>query len=93
MKLRWSGQALADLTRLHRFLAPKAPLAAAEVVRTLMEAVERLPDQPRLGQRVQPQARNEVRRIIVGHYEVRYEIIGEEIYVANVWHGREDRPQ
>lgn len=91
MKLRWSGRALADLTRLHRFLASKAPVAAADVVIALVDAAERLPDQPRIGQRIQSPTSREVRRIIVGHYEIQYEILGREIYIAGIWHGREDR--
>ena len=33
----------------------------------------------------------EVRRILVGHYEMRYEIRGSEIYILRLWHRREDR--
>ena len=33
----------------------------------------------------------EVRRIIVGAYEMHYELIGETIYIVRVWRGREFR--
>ena len=33
-----------------------------------------------------------VRRVPVQRYEVRYEIIGSDIYVRRVFHIREDRP-
>ena len=33
----------------------------------------------------------EARRILVGHYEVRYEIQKSTIYLLRLWHTREDR--
>ncbi|MEB0023923.1 type II toxin-antitoxin system RelE/ParE family toxin [Actimicrobium sp. CCI2.3] len=33
----------------------------------------------------------EVRRILVGHYEIRYEVQDSTIYVLRLWHTREDR--
>ena len=33
----------------------------------------------------------EVRRILVGDYELRYEIQTSTIYVLRLWHAREDR--
>jgi cupin superfamily acireductone dioxygenase involved in methionine salvage len=32
-----------------------------------------------------------VRRVIVGEYEVRYEVRGSGIFVLRLWHTREDR--
>jgi len=33
----------------------------------------------------------EIRRFLIGPYELRYEIAGDDIYLLNLWHGREDR--
>jgi hypothetical protein len=33
----------------------------------------------------------EVRRILVGHYELRYEIANGEIFILRLWHTRERR--
>ena len=33
----------------------------------------------------------EVRKLKVGKYEMRYEIVGAEIYILKIFHGREDR--
>lgn len=33
----------------------------------------------------------EVRRILIGRYEMRYEIQNVTIYVLRIWHTREDR--
>ena len=40
----------------------------------------------------QPARKLNVRRVLVQQYEVRYEIIGSDIYVLRVFHTREDRP-
>ncbi|AZC22571.1 hypothetical protein C4K39_0876 [Pseudomonas sessilinigenes] len=33
----------------------------------------------------------DVRRLLVGHYEVRYEIQGMVLSILRIWHVREDR--
>ncbi len=33
----------------------------------------------------------EVRSLIIGDYEVRYEIAGNELLILRIWHAREDR--
>ena len=65
--------------------------AAAEVVRSLTRAAGRLPQQPRIGVKLDEFAPREVRRIIVGHYEIRYEVAADGIHVLRLWHTREER--
>jgi len=48
-------------------------------------------DYPRLGESLEEFAPREVRRILVGHFEMRYEIVESVIYVLRLWHTREDR--
>jgi len=91
MKLRWTSEALSDLVRLHDFLAPVNPEAASRVVQSLSVAPERLQVHPRLGLKLDEFAPLEVRRLIAGNYEVRYEIDAETIYVLRIWHTREAR--
>lgn len=91
MDLTWTGRAQGDLIRLHGFLKPVNPLAAARVMQQLTAAPKRLLTHPRLGERLEEFGPREVRRIFVGPYELRYEIRTEAIYVLRVWHGREDR--
>ncbi len=52
MDLKWTSKAQADLVRLHQFLAPVNPRAAAAVVQALAAAPRRLLDHPRLGERL-----------------------------------------
>lgn len=91
MNLKWTSKAQADLVRLHQFLAPVNPRAAAAVVQALAAAPRRLLDHPRLGERLDEFTPREIRRILVGQYELRYEIQATTIYVLRLWHTREDR--
>jgi plasmid stabilization system protein ParE len=91
MQLKWSGKALADLTRLHEFLAPVSQRAAVQVVQSLVAAPVRLLEHPRLGEKLEEFEPREVRRLLVGRYEMRYEIQNSTIYVLRLWHTRENR--
>jgi plasmid stabilization system protein ParE len=91
MKLRWTSAALRDLGRLHDFLAPVNPNAAANTTRALSAAPLRLLRNPRIGVRLFEYDAREVRRIIVGAYELRYELTADEIVILRLWHTREDR--
>jgi plasmid stabilization system protein ParE len=90
-RIDWTDGALSDLKRLHDFLAPMNAPAAARTVQTLVAAPERLLDHPRLGERLDEFAPREVRRLIVGRYELRYEVAGESLSVLRVFHARENR--
>lgn len=91
MRLHWTAKALADVARLHDFLAPKDRRAAARVVQALTKAPSMLLDNPRLGRPLGEFKPREVRRLIVAHYELRYEIQGAEIYILRLWHTKESR--
>lgn len=91
MKILWTSKASSDLVRLHQHLAPVAPEAAARVVRQLARAPDRLLDYPRMGEKLDAYEPREVRRIIVGNYEMRYEIAGGTIVLLRLWHCRENR--
>ncbi len=91
MKLQWTSKALSDLARLYEFLAPVNRCAAAHTVQKLTAATARLLEQPRLGEKLDEFAPREVRRILAGQYEVRYEIQSATMYVLRIWHTRENR--
>ena len=91
MELKWTHKALSDLVRLHAFLSPVNRRAAARVVQSLVAAPSRLLVHPRLGEKLEEFEPREVRRILVGIYEMRYEIRGSTVYVLRLWHTREDR--
>ena len=91
MELKWTGKALSDLSRLHDFLAPVNRPATVRVVRSLTAAPARLLEPPRIGEKLEEFEPREVRRILVGQYEMRYEIRESTVYVLRLWHTREDR--
>lgn len=91
MRIKWTSKALSDLVRLHEHLRPVAPDAAARVVAQLARAPDRLLDYPRIGEKLQAYQPREVRRIIVGTYELRYEIADATIFILRLWHSRENR--
>lgn len=91
MILRWTPEAVEDLARLHNFLSQVNPRAALRVVTALRNAVRQLVAHPRLGSSLPAFEGRDVRRLVVGDYEVRYELAGEAIHVLRFFHTREDR--
>lgn len=91
MALKWTSKALSDLARLDEFLAPVNKPAAARAVGTLAKAPTILLTNPRFGEELFQFDPREVRWLLVGQYELRYEIQGETVYVLGLWHTREDR--
>lgn len=91
MELKWTGKALSDLTRLYDFLSTVNRDAAACTVQSLTIVPASLIANPRIGEKLEEFEPREVRRILVGHYEIRYEIQDSTLYVLCLWHTREDR--
>ncbi|MGL5298802.1 MAG: type II toxin-antitoxin system RelE/ParE family toxin [Plesiomonas sp.] len=91
MELKWTSKALSDLARLYEFLAMANKPAAARAVQALTQAPTILLTNPRIGEQLFQFEPREVRRILVGEYEVRYEILDASIYVLRLWHTRENR--
>ena len=91
MELKWTSKALSDLARLYEFLALVNKPAAARAVQGLTQAPTILLTNPRIGEQLFQFEPREVRRILVGEYEVRYEILDSSIYVLRLWHTRENR--
>lgn len=87
----WTEQALEDIERLNEFLKWDNPAVARRVVQALREAPQRLRSMPRLGQRVETVLALELRRLVIGAYEIRYALRQETIYILQVWHTREQR--
>ena len=81
--------------RLRAFIAKHNPAAAERLARRLIQGIERLLRNPRLGRRVTVEpdqmAPEEIRDWVVGEYVVRYLIADERIVVLRVWHGKEQR--
>ena len=91
MELKWTDKAVSDTARLYEFLGPVNRGAAARTVQALTATPTSLLSNPRIGEKLEEFEPREVRRILVGHYEMRYEIQEATIYVLRLWHTREDR--
>ncbi|MGH6800731.1 MAG: type II toxin-antitoxin system RelE/ParE family toxin [Methylocella sp.] len=74
MNVKWTSKGNSDFVRLHEFLVSVNPRAAAKAVRALVAAAGRLPDHPRIGEKLEQYEPLEVRRVLIGDYEMRYEI-------------------
>jgi len=89
--LKWTSSARGDLVRLHEFLNSVNIPAAVRVVRQLVAGVKRIPAYPRLGVRLAEFEPREVRKILVGDYEIRYEVTGSDVFILRIFHIKEDR--
>ena len=89
MELKCTSNVLSNLARLHEFLATVDKRAATRIVQMLMVAPKKLFLNPRIGEKLEEFDPREVRRFLVGHYEMRYEIQQSKIYLLRLWHTRE----
>ena len=92
MRLVYSEEAVADLTRLREFVAEHNPTAAARIARELIDRIDHLRRFPEMGHRVErapdPEA---VRDMVFGTYVVRYLVHGGTVAILRVWHHLEHR--
>jgi plasmid stabilization system protein ParE len=91
VKVQWTSKVVGDLARLHDFLAPVNRRAAARVLQSLTMAAGRILERPRIGENLDQFEPREVRRLLVGRYEMRYEVQAANIFILRVWHTREKR--
>lgn len=91
MKLQWSVRAVRDLARVELFIEPANSKAAHAVRLRLIQAAETVQTNPRLGTRVNPDVAIEIRRLIVGDYDIRYRVTADAITIARLWHSKQER--
>lgn len=91
MELKWTSKALSDIARLYEFLATDHPQAAARTVQSLTKAPTVLLINPQIGEQLFEFMPREVRRLLIGQYELRYELQGQTVYLLRLWHTREAR--
>lgn len=91
MSVRWTTSANRDLVRLHTFLEPVDRRAAARAVKRILAGAKQIARHPRIGVRLPEFAPREVRRLIVGDYELRYELRANDLIILRIWHVHEDR--
>ena len=91
-RLIWSSQALLDVQRLYRFLAPKNLDAAKRAVKTIRQGVAVLAQQPRIGRPVEDMP-VEFREWIIDFgdsgYVARFRIDPDVVVILAVRHQKE----
>ncbi len=94
MALIWSPSALDDVEALVRFLdnATGDATVGNRAARLILEAADRLLEQPTIGKPARDDMREWLAVFGAGAYVLRYRITpAEDILVIRVWHSREDR--
>lgn len=67
------------------------PRAAKKMAKHLVDEAKLLRSDPSLGVELEAYAPRDVRRLIIGDYELRYEVTEVTLYVLRLWHTRENR--
>jgi len=88
--IKWTTSAERDIVKVYDFLARSNPKAAVQTVKLLIEGIEKIDAFPQLGIKLDDFKPREVRRIIIGDYEIRYELTKNTLFVLRLWHSRED---
>jgi plasmid stabilization system protein ParE len=91
-RLKWSPPALADVARLHQFLAPENPGATQRAIKTIRQGVKVLSKHPEIGRPVEelpPEFREWVIEFGQGAYAALYRYDGKQVVILAVRHGRE----
>ena len=87
MKLVYSQDAVADLTRLRDFIANNDPTAAARIAADLVTRINGLCAFPEMGRSVsQAPQPDSIRDFIFGKYVVRYTVHGSALIILRIWH-------
>jgi plasmid stabilization system protein ParE len=91
-RLIWSRSALGDVDRLHHFLAPKNPVAAARAVKAIRQGVTLLSSHPQAGRAVddmEPGFREWPIGFGDSGYIVLYRYDGDDLVLLAIRHARE----
>ncbi len=93
VKLLYSPAVRIDLERIRRFYAELDSDRGLRLGVHLRAELKLLKHHPRLGQPIDDPDLGEIemRRLIIAGCEVRYAIVGDEIRILRIWHGREER--
>jgi plasmid stabilization system protein ParE len=91
MEVKWTNKGLSDLSRLFDFLVSIYRQTAVKTLQSLTAAPVRIFEQPKIGERLEEFDPREVRRLFVAHYEMRYEIRSNTLYILRIWHTKENR--
>jgi addiction module RelE/StbE family toxin len=88
MKIKWTHEALEQLTEIEDFIAKDSPERAAVFVDQLIgHAEDSLPDNPRMGRTVPEIANPDIRELIFKKYRIVYRLTENHIEILTVFEG------
>ncbi len=85
-RLIWTARCLDDLERLIQFIEHDAPVAACRFAERIIDRVEMLQINPRLGGFLSEDDTRKYRELIKGSYRIIYRIEGDTVYLVAVHH-------
>jgi plasmid stabilization system protein ParE len=91
MNIKWSNKAVSDINLVFETLSLEDPDKALKVIKSLVEAPMQHKQQMRMGERSDHFDDRDVRRMLVGEYEMRYELREKAPFILRVWHTKEAR--
>jgi toxin ParE1/3/4 len=90
MIILWTDPSLDDLRAIRDYIAKDSETYAESFVESILLAVERLNDFPRLG-RVVPEAdASDIREVLFRSYRILYRVQEDAIHILSVIHGYRD---
>lgn len=90
MKIKYTPEAIKDLTRLREFIAVKNPLAANRIAAELVKGTQKLTSFPELGLKVDHALEpSNIRDLFIGDYTIRYLITTPAIVILRLWDDKE----
>jgi toxin ParE1/3/4 len=84
-KIRRSADAIDDLSAIWRYIAKDNPSAADRLLQEIDRALERIVRFPLIGESVD-HLRQGTRRVMVGNYQLFYELASSDIHLLRVYH-------
>ena len=91
MNVLWSDESLSDMERIYEFHAQFSVPVAMRVMSMIRRATNLPVVFPQAGRSCVAYNPRDVRDLVVGDYQLRYEVDGKTIGVVRVWHCKEDR--
>jgi toxin ParE1/3/4 len=85
--LTWSPRAVLDLEDICDYIARDSERYARLFAQRVVDIIESIPDQPRLGSIVPEYDRDDIRERIFHNYRIIYRLRGERIEVVSICHG------
>lgn len=94
-RIEWIREAVLDKKRLIQRLKKEYPPGVEKAERLILDAIDQLIDNPERGKPCQDEGCEEFRdlykRFGKNSYTIRYRIGQQIIFIAGIWHGRENR--